>query len=227
MALSTASEAAVRIRRYIHKQQYQAGEQLPTQQQLCKELSVSIRHLREGLTILQEQGLVQTRKKGGTVVLAPDISYLQQATVQHLEHCNFDDRQLIEARAVFERAIGQEAASKRTAKDLLTILETIEQMEAAHQAGELDETADQDFHLALLAAAHNPVIEVFGTLIVRAFFPKIKGKYRASDETRTLTLHEHRAVYEALQQRDTEETGRLLYDHITAPLRGRDINVNR
>ena len=222
---STPSDIAADLRQYIHQKGYQAGDQLPTQAELCDELSVSIRHLREGLTLLQAQGLVQTRKKGGTVVLSPDIDYLYQTTLRHLEHQGYNDTELIEARAIFEQAIGQEAARKRTAKDLLIILETTERLEAVQQSEAVDETADMDFHLALLSAAHNPVIEMFGTLIVRAFFPKIQGKYRAPENIRALTLHEHRQIYEAVQRQDAGQTGQLLYDHIMAPLRGREINV--
>ena len=222
---STPSDIAADLRQYIHRKGYQAGDQLPTQTELCNELSVSIRHLREGLTLLQAQGLVQTRKKGGTVVLSPDIDYLYQTTLRHLEYQGYNDAQLIEARAIFERATGREAALRRTAKDLLIILETIERLEAVQQSGAADETADMDFHLALLSAAHNPVIEVFGTLIVRAFFPKIQGKYRAPETIRALTLHEHRQIYDAVQRQDAEQTEQLLHDHIMAPLRGREINV--
>ncbi len=212
------------LRRYIHKKGYMPGDQLPKQQELCEELSVGIRRLREGLNILQEQGWVETRKKGGTVICKPDISYLHETVNNHLEYEGYTYEQLVEARAVFESAAVKEAARKRTVKDLLKILETIERMEDLQKQGKVDETADQDFHLALLKATHNPVIEVFGTLIVRTFFPKIKGQFLASEEIRKITLDEHRNIFEAVQQQDAALAEKLLYEHIIAPLRGREIN---
>ena len=213
------------LRHYIREKGYAPGDQLPKQQELCEELSIGIRRLREGLNILQEQGWIETRKKGGTVICQPDIRNLYQTVHTHLQFKGYTQEELIEARAIFESAAVKETAIKRTAKDLLKILETIERMETLQQQNQVDETADQDFHLTLLEATHNPVIEVFGTLIVHTFFPKIKGQFFASDETRKVTLKEHKEIFEAVQQQDAALASTLLYDHIMAPLRGRKINI--
>jgi GntR family transcriptional repressor for pyruvate dehydrogenase complex len=151
------------------------------------------------------------------------LAYLFKNIASHLEHTGYSEHDLICARAVIESAAVRIAAHRRKAKDLLKILSTIEDMEQSHAKGTPDETNDMEFHLALLKATQNPVLEVFGTLIVNVFFPKIRAGFMAPEQTRLLTLSEHRSIYQAVHDQDAEAASKAIYDHITAPLRGRKI----
>ncbi len=220
---SNSSDTAERILSFIGKNNLNPGDILPTQEELCKELSISIRKLREGLSLLQAQGFVETRKKGGTIVLNPGLDHLSNNVVRHLDTRGFSEAELIKARAVFESATIKETAKNRTARDLLNILNEIENLEKLHEKGVSDETADMKFHLELLKATHNPVLEIFGSLIVKVFFPKIAGGYLAPEETRKRTVIEHRKIFEAVQNQDARRAEKLIYQHIIAPLEGRKV----
>jgi len=50
---------------------YPVGSKLPTEEQLCARFSVSRHTVREALRLLRDDGLVASRKRAGTVVLAP------------------------------------------------------------------------------------------------------------------------------------------------------------
>jgi len=218
-----ATEVAEILIRYIHDRQIRPGSPLPTQQQLSSELSIGIRRLRDGLNLLQEQGIVESRKKGGTIVRQPDITHLFHSIVRHLETKGYEEQDLITARALVESASIRLAASNRTTRDLLLMLSEIEKIEDLHTRKLPDEEADMDFHLSILKATHNPVLEVFGSLIVKVFFPKITGGFIAPEATRKQSNAEHRKIFDAIQEQDADTASQILYDHITAPLRGRKI----
>ncbi|MFA9477435.1 GntR family transcriptional regulator [Phycisphaerales bacterium AB-hyl4] len=58
------------IRRQILHGEYGIGQQLPTEQMLCEKFGVSRVTVREGLRILQDQGLIQRRRGSGSRVAA-------------------------------------------------------------------------------------------------------------------------------------------------------------
>ena len=60
---------------------YQASDVLPTEDQLCEELSVSRGVLREATKVLTQKGLIQTRPRVGTQVLPRDRWNLFDADV--------------------------------------------------------------------------------------------------------------------------------------------------
>lgn len=60
----------------IHLGLLEPGEQLPSESDLARQLGVSTASLREALSVLREQGLVETRRgrRGGTFVCGPSVS---------------------------------------------------------------------------------------------------------------------------------------------------------
>jgi DNA-binding GntR family transcriptional regulator len=57
------------LRRAIASGQYQAGDQLPTEAELCAAFGVSPMTVRRAITMLLDQGVVRTRRGRGTFVL--------------------------------------------------------------------------------------------------------------------------------------------------------------
>ena len=72
------------IRRQIHSGQYAAGQQLPTEKQLCKKYTVSTITVRQAVMKLANEGLLFRRQGKGTFAAEPkmnrDISHLYSFT---------------------------------------------------------------------------------------------------------------------------------------------------
>ena len=211
------SEVAQTVRRYIADKGLSAGERLPTHEELSEMLDVGVRRLREGLSILRQEGRIETKRKGGTVVRSPSVKAFEEPIRWHLEDlgCEFPD--LVRARAALESAAAGEAARARTARDLLALLDSIEQMEATQPPRH--EEMDEAFHLALLECTHNPALLVFGKLIAGQFQCKktrvrldLRSAWRRSNR-------QHRVIYEAIERGDCEAARQGMHEHVLEQLK--------
>ena len=215
-ARSSPSEAARRIRQYILRRRLKPGDQLPTHVELSRRLKVGQRPLREGLGILRHQGIVETRNKGGTIVRRPTVKTLGEPIAWHLDAAGCPLEDLVSARACLESGVAAEAAEKRTARDLLVILDALEQMEALAHTDQNDLAEDEAFHLAIMQASHNSVIVVFGQLVRLQF--QDKDIALAPPERREEVNREHRNIYEAIARQDRAAARDLMYAHVMGQL---------
>ncbi len=222
---ATNLSVADSLRAYIACNGLQAGERLPTHQMLCEELGVGLRRLREGLSILRQQGLIETKRRGGTVIK----SFSTKAIEDHLgwgleeQGCSFEH--LVRARAAMESAAADEAATTRRARDMLVILDAVERMEAVDFTSPRHEETDEQFHMAILQATNNPALLTFGKLIAGQFTRK---KSEVNTETASAWKRsnvEHRAILQAIENRDSESARKKMYEHIIGQLR--EVKVRR
>jgi GntR family transcriptional repressor for pyruvate dehydrogenase complex len=208
-----AAGVAGTIRQYIKRHGLLPGDQLPRHDELARKLKLGPRRLREGLSILQFQGLVETRNKGGTIVRKPNLESINEPIRWHLDSagCSFED--LVSTRAWLESGAAAEAAKKRTARDLLKVLDALEQLEALIDEERTDWVEDTAFHLAILEASHNSVIVTFGQLVRLNFQSNDAARPQPADWRREFN-RQHRSIYEAIERRDSAAARELMYAHI-------------
>ncbi len=212
MRSSPPCEAARRIRQYIVRHRLKPGDQLPKHDELAERLKLGSRRLREGLSILMHHGIVETRSKGGTIVRRPSIETLSEPIGWHLDTTGYQFEDLVSARAWIESGMAAEAATHHTARDLLVILDALERLEAAADDERCDVAEEEAFHLAIMQATHNAVMLTFGQLVscqLRgcAEWSEPPGHHRR-------VFEEHRAIYEAIAQRDRTAARDLMYTHV-------------
>jgi GntR family transcriptional regulator, transcriptional repressor for pyruvate dehydrogenase complex len=219
MITSPPSEAAKRVRQYIVRQGLKPGDQLPTHEQLSRRLKLGRLRLREGLSILRHQGIIETRNRGGTIVCQPSCEAMGEPITWHLDGIGYDFEDLVTARACLESGAAAEAAKKRTARDLLVILDALERLEAAADSPQGDVAEEEAFHLAVMQATHNPVIITFSQLVQIQF----QNKTLSTDtpDERRAANREHRRIYEEIERRNHTAARDAMYDHIVGQLKVR------
>ena len=225
MIKSPPSEAARRVRHYILHHGLKPGDQLPTHDELSQHLKVGRLRLREGLSILRHQGIIETRNKGGTIVRKPSINTLSEPIAWHLDGTGYSFEDLVSARAGLESSAAGDAAEKRSARDLLAILDALEQLEDAAESPGGDLAEDEAFHLAVMRATHNSVIVTFGQLVRLQF----RGKNPQPDslDRRHATNKEHRHIYEAIERQDRAAARDLMYAHVMGQLESRRLQEGK
>ncbi|MFD0313198.1 FadR/GntR family transcriptional regulator [Streptomyces flavalbus] len=201
----SAMEAVLaHLRGAIERGEYEIGDKLPSEAELCRTLEVSRPVLREALRALQTMGLTVSRTGKGTFVVA--------ATVEDPTFGDYAASDLLEVRRHVEIPVAGYAAARRTPEDLDHLAHLLDRMER-----ETDTTAwvamDTLFHLAVAEAAQNPVfrrvIEEIRDALARqsAFLNQLGGRREQSNR-------EHRAIVEALTDGSEQDARDAMAHHI-------------
>ncbi len=147
---SLPAAIADRLRATIVAGELSAGARLAGHRDLARQYDVSIGSVREALSMLTSEGLVEIRPGSGTFV-ASGLDRRLPTTPQSLPEI----RDLIEARKVIESRIAALAADRATPEQLVAITMALARMEAAAGTPLTFVEADLAFHLAVAAAANN------------------------------------------------------------------------
>lgn len=195
------------------------GERLPSERDLAERLGVSRPSLREAISDLESRGLLSTRAGSGVYVadvLGSAFSEPLIALFSSHQEALFD---YIAFRRDLEGLAAERAARMSSDTDLKVISKVFEKMKAAHEKRNPAEEAalDAEFHMAIVEASHNVFMlhmmrSMFEMLRAGVFYNrKIMFKVRT---TRAALLDQHRAIHDAILQRDPVLARRAVEDHL-------------
>ncbi|MDR3437388.1 FadR/GntR family transcriptional regulator [Telmatospirillum sp.] len=139
---------------------YNPGDVVPSEPVLCDQYRVSRIVVREVIKSLAAKGLLEVRRKTGTVVLPRDHWQLFDPDVVgwHASSATIDKHfvaDLMELRRVIEPAAARLAAQKASDEDRQTIRTAFSRMVDSAGVNERYVPADLAFHNAILTACHN------------------------------------------------------------------------
>lgn len=145
------------------------GAALPPEHDLEVRFGVGRGVIREAIKTLAAKGLVSVRPRHGTHVRPRrDWSLLDRDVLAWLVGKDEPDRELLlaiqEVRSIIEPAAAAMAAKRATKTDRQRINAALTAMETSHDQASAIE-ADKAFHLAILDATHNPVLQGFRSAI--------------------------------------------------------------
>ncbi|BBD96760.1 FadR family transcriptional regulator [Sphingobium amiense] len=184
----------------------------PTEAELTAQHGVSRSVTREAVKMLTAKGLVSARPRQGTIVepsanwnmFDPDVlRWLleRRASPELLRHFN-------QLRVAIEPEAAALAAEFHDEADLDAIAAGLERMREAEQGRDDALAADIAFHVAIMAASHNPFYRQFRDVVATAlqtsirFTNKIKGH--------TANIADHARVYEAISAGDADGARRAM-----------------
>ena len=190
-----------------------AGDQLLSERQLADKLGVSRAALREGLSVLVSQGLLEITPGGGAVIRETSIENLVEplAAVMLKERENVRD--LLEARIILEVGAVRLAAQRADDGDTYRIQEAALEANECMRTGQRPDEADIAFHMAIVQASHNPVLISVMTMI-SGLMNEVYGPSRKKliEDPAKLDFYcrRHLEVCEAIRDRDARGAVRLL-----------------
>ena len=204
------------------------GERLPSERELSEQLGVSRPSLREAVAQLQESGLLDTRAGAGIFVADVLGSAFSPALTRLFathDEAVFD---YIVFRRDMEGLAAERAAKFGSDTDLAVVQAVFGKMEAAHTKRDAEEEAqlDAQFHMAIVEASHNVVM----LHMMRSMYDLLRGGVFYNRQamfrqrtSRTALLDQHRAINDALQERDpiaARATIEAHLDYVEAALTG-------
>lgn len=195
------------------------GSQLPNEADLAAQLKVSRGGVREAVKALAAKGLVEPRPRLGTRVLPREQWNLMDREVidwhgQTAAPDFLDD--LLELRLMVEPGAARLAAERASEEQLATLEAAYAGM--AEHASEADRSfvdADLAFHLTLLRASGNQLIQQLGRLLETSLLHGLEASSHAPDGVAT-TFPLHRAVLLAVRGRRPSAADRAMRKLIEA-----------
>ncbi len=207
-----AEEIVEQLRELILTGAYNAGDKLPPERSLAKDLGVNRSSLREALKKLEHMGLVKIRQGDGTRVQ----DFMQTGgldLVSHLVPLAAHGRvgilrDVLEFRRIYGREVARLAAQRCDAEDLERLRLLADACDAAPNPEDVLR-ADFEFYVALTRAAKN---SVFGLLIntTRAAVLNHVGFFVAFNSSSEAVRQHQRALIAALAAHDPDAASRIV-----------------
>jgi DNA-binding FadR family transcriptional regulator len=184
---------------------YATGDALPTELTLAAQWNVSRTAVREGLCILVDKGLVETRTKAGTLVTPRSRWHLLDPLVLFWMRLADPDesfiRSLFELRLTIEPQAAGFAARRRTDQDLIRLQKAFDIMSDDRRTEEMARRAEIQFHRTIIQAANNPVLLPLADSIEAAVVWANSHKTKHNISIRA-SLDEHGMILDAVHRQD-------------------------
>lgn len=210
-------EIAGKLERRILSGEFPIGAKLPSERDLCVEYAVSRPVVREALSQLKIDGLVEARAGSGVYVVEMNgTRAFRVQTVAMEESASL--AQLMELLIAVEVAATRIAAINRRPEDLKRIKQALISMEYAIASDQLGDNEDYAFHDAIVAATHNPHfvalckhLEFGARRIIRQARANTKAHLsEAMDDVQ----NEHKAIYAAIEEGSPEKASFAAEQHL-------------
>ena len=141
--------------RIVYERRYVPGSKLPNENQLSEELQVSRTTLREAISFLVAQEVLEIRRGRGTFVAEELPAAGVDLTELEGMRSRIRAQDLFEMRLIFEPATVALACERATDEELEQIRKKARRVERVAAEGGDWPLADQEFHWAIIKASHN------------------------------------------------------------------------
>ncbi|HWF49531.1 MAG TPA: FCD domain-containing protein [Solirubrobacteraceae bacterium] len=201
-----------KLRKFVLASELVPGDRLPAERELARSLGVSRTSLRQALTALRVEGLVDIRHGDGIYLLrSADDVVPPIAAELGAAHPNL--LALGEVRNALEALAAESAALRRTDADLAAMVSSLRLMEQEIADGEPGLRGDRTFHAAVLVAAANEVLSKLLDAIAEGSERIARASLsRPGQPERSLAAH--RLILDAIVARESDLAWITMYDHL-------------
>jgi DNA-binding FadR family transcriptional regulator len=193
-------QIADQIAALIEKGEYRAGERLPPERDLARQLGVSRPSVREALIALEVEGYVEVRVGSGVYALGP-----HPASGSPVLPADSGPFELIRARWLIESECASLAARSATRAQVRAVEDALDQMQAQRDKGTMPLASDRLFHLRIAEASGNSAL----ALVVKTLWDQRMGplflRLEHHYDTPALwdvAIREHHEIVQAIARRD-------------------------
>lgn len=204
---------------------YQPGEIFPSETELANSMDVSRPVVREALTRMKHDGLLESRK-GGRTHVALDISGLSfriDANAHEEEHYL---AYLYEMRAIIEPEAASLAAMRATPQAIGNIKKRFQALEKALKEGKDGTDESLEFHKSVIDASGNPHLAKFINWVGKKVWAFIRS-HDLDQNCRMLTRiqKEHGDIIEAIEKKDSPKARNVSRKHVLNAAKQQGIEI--
>jgi len=210
-------EIANRLRDLIAARQLAPGDRLPSERELANSLGVSRTSVRQALTTLRSIGMIDVRHGDGAFLVHTGEEVATSLALAMLSS-EVDHAMVWETREAIEVHAARLAARRATDADLARMRAALDAMRSAIDHEDEGAQADAALHRAIVAAAHNPMLaqlyESIADAVDRTSAASLSIPGRPPE-----SLRAHRAIVEAIGDRDPERAASEMTSHLRGSAR--------
>ena len=185
----------------VEERRYMPGSKLPNENELSGALGVSRTTLREAISFLAAQGVLEIRRGKGTFVAESLPTEGLDLTALAGVRSRVRAKDLFEMRLIFEPATVALACLRASDEELRLIRRKAERVEEIAAAGGDWPLADQEFHWAIIKASHNEYMRRLYPIINSAV-NEILQISQNRQQMQDIALRDNRLILEFLLRRD-------------------------
>jgi DNA-binding FadR family transcriptional regulator len=205
-----------RVVEAILRGDFGAGGKLPTEGELAARFGVSRPTVREALSRLRSDGVIETRRGSGSHVVAPGSGTPAPTTPPIASLADIE--RYYAFRSCVEAGAAAAAAEYRDAADLEALRASFDALNAAMESGQPGIEEDVSFHFAIARAAHNPFfLSTIETTVapVRQFMELANSVTDKKSPERVRTVQaEHQAIVDAIVRRAPHDAAEAVRVHV-------------
>lgn len=193
------------------------GERLPSELEMSRTLGVSRAVIREAISRLKQDGLVEARQGSGAFVkrLTPPATF--QLSREDIEGSTAQLSQVFELRLTIEGDAAGYAAFRRSDADVAVMADSLAAIEGDIRAGQDGIDPDFAFHCAVARASGNPFVLQLIELLGEQLKESIRvarmnsSSYRGRPQA---VLAEHTEIFDAIAERRVHAAGVAARRHV-------------
>lgn len=211
-----SDEIYKQIKELILSGKLQPGQKLPPERELAANMGVSRPSLREAIHRLEAQGFVYNVQGSGTFVRSMTQNSMGIAIDEFFKRDEsiFD---AVEMRKVLETWAARIAAERATDEEIAQMEEYLEEMRIACEQTQVGHEPDASFHSTISHATHNVLlVHIMNTIhhwVEQVSF-EVRSRMFQDPNHHNLLYRQHRAVFEAIRDRDPERATLAMLDHM-------------
>lgn len=197
---------------FFREKKFQVGDVIPKEVELAVQLGVSRTVLREALLRLRMRGMVETKKKRGTVITNPDLLGLLEKTLYPGILDNDTLRDVFELRMVLEIGMGDLIFERVTQADIDELYAIVATEPVNTEEMLFDTDQEIRFHGKLYDITGNQTLRRFQRMLLPVFkYVHESGLLRKSVQHKKFVSH--RGLVDVIQHGNPETFRNAMRNH--------------
>lgn len=210
----------------INKGTLAPGELLPSEAVLSEQFSVSRTVIREALSKLRHDGLIESSQGSRARVVEGGVTKVFR--MDELEPFNIEEMgYLYEFRTILESEASALAAKRRTTENIAELKTLLEKLDVAVQQG-IDGTEDNVyFHKAVAKASQNPYITDFMNFLGGKIYELVQSDRKNSKDIGLPhnVQEEHVDIFNAIKEGNPAKARKATIKHLTNAATRRGLKI--
>ncbi len=204
------------------------GDLFATESQLEEQFQISRPVLREAISRVRALGFLESKQRKGLIIARPDPIKLFEQVFRYGIVDALDIRELAELRYTLEIGaieLSAQRASDEQIKKLFELAEEFAESIKSEHVGRSQDEIELDFHRMILEATHNTMLTRMH-YILTAFFSRAEIELPDWNKSQNdeKGAWEHRAIAEALMERNAERARAILAGHLSGLIHNKNNN---